>query len=299
MKKEYLFAGISILSWASTAAVGTLMMDSLSQFALVFYTSLTAAVFLLILVAATGRLPLLRTLHLKDFVRMSVLGILGMFLMSLFFYNGLARLEAQQAYIINYLWPILIVVFSWLILRKPITAQTCLALLLSFFGVIIVATEGNLANLGGVDFGGVISCLLGACCYALFAVFNTQVKCDKFVAMLVYYTSTTLVSLVFLAAQEPVPILSAVQWGGTIWLGMVTNGLAYTTWALAMDLGNTAKLSNLAYLTPFLSLVYIFFLLHEPILLSSYLGLVFILAGVLLQVWKFPARRPRAARTQS
>ena len=81
--------------------------------------------------------------------------------------------------------------------------------------------------------------------------------------------------------------------------GMVTNGLAYTTWALAMDLGNTAKLSNLAYLTPFLSLVYIFFLLHEPILLSSYLGLVFILAGVLLQVWKFPARRPRAARTQS
>ncbi|RHR05585.1 DMT family transporter [Pseudoflavonifractor sp. AF19-9AC] len=299
MKKEYLFAGISILSWASTAAVGTLMMDSLSQFALVFYTSLTAAVFLLILVAATGRLPLLRTLHLKDLFRMSALGILGMFLMSLFFYNGLARLEAQQAYIINYLWPILIVVFSWLILRKPITAQTCLALLLSFFGVIIVATEGNLANLGGVDFGGVISCLLGACCYALFAVFNTQVKCDKFVAMLVYYTSTTLVSLVFLAAQEPVPILSAVQWGGTIWLGMVTNGLAYTTWALSMDLGNTAKLSNLAYLTPFLSLVYIFFLLHEPILLSSYLGLVFILAGVLLQVWKFPARRPRAARTQS
>ena len=259
MKKEYLFAGISILSWASTAAVGTLMMDSLSQFALVFYTSLTAAVFLLILVAVTGRLPLLRTLHLKDFIRMSALGILGMFLMSLFFYNGLARLEAQQAYIINYLWPILIVIFSWLILRKPITAQTCLALLLSFFGVIIVATEGNLANLGGVDFGGVVSCLLGACCYALFAVFNTQVK------------STTETS----------------QVGTRI------------DWALAMDLGNTAKLSNLAYLTPFLSLVYIFFLLHEPILLSSYLGLVFILAGVLLQVWKFPARRPRAARTQS
>lgn len=297
MKKEYLFAGISILSWASTAAVGTLMMDSLSQFALVFYTSLTAAMFLLILVAVTGRLPLLRTLHLKDFFRMSALGILGMFLMSLFFYNGLARLEAQQAYIINYLWPILIVVFSWLILRQPLTARTCFALLLSFFGVIIVATEGNLTNLGGVDLSGVVSCLLGACCYALFAVFNTQVKCDKFVAMLVYYASTTLVSFLFLAVQEPVPILSVVQWGGTIWLGMVTNGLAYTTWALAMDRGDTAKLSNLAYLTPFLSLVYIFFLLHEPILLSSYLGLVFILAGVLLQIWKFPAHRPRTVHT--
>lgn len=296
MKKEYLFAGISILSWASTAAVGTLMMDSLSESALVFYTSLAATVFLLILVAVTGRLPLLRTLHLKDLFRMAALGVLGMFLMSLFFYNGLARLEAQQAYIINYLWPILIVVFSWLILRQPITARTCFALLLSFFGVIIVATEGNLANLSGVDFGGVVSCLLGACCYALFAVFNTQVKYDKFVAMLVYYASTTLVSLLFLAVQEPIPILSAAQWGGTIWLGMVTSGLAYTTWALAMDRGDTAKLSNLAYLTPFLSLVYIFFLLHEPISMSSYLGLVFILSGVLLQC-RSPFRRPRTART--
>ena len=287
MKKEYLFAGISILSWASTAAVGTLMMDSLSQFALVFYTSLTAAVFLLILVAVTGRLPLLRTLHLKDFIRMSALGILGMFLMSLFFYNGLARLEAQQAYIINYLWPILIVIFSWLILRKPITAQTCLALLLSFFGVIIVATEGNLANLGGVDFGGVVSCLLGACCYALFAVFNTQVKCDKFVAMLVYYTATTAASLACLLLQGPIPALSLTQWSGILWLGVLTNGLAYTSWAIAMDLGDTAKLSNLAYLTPFLSLVYIFFLLHEPITMSSYLGLLFILSGVVLQVARF------------
>lgn len=297
MKKEYLFAGISILSWASTAAVGTLMMDSLSESALVFYNSLTATIFLLILVTVTGRLPMLRTLRPKALLSLSALGILGMFLMSSFFYYGLARLDAQQAYIINYLWPILIVVFSWLILRQPMTARTCFALLLSFFGVIIVATEGKLTSLGGVDLSGVVSCLLGACCYALFAVFNTQVKCDKFVAMLVYYGATTLVSLLFLAIREPIPVLSAAQWGGTIWLGMVTSGLAYTTWALAMDRGDTAKLSNLAYLTPFLSLVYIFFLLHEPILLSSYLGLVFILAGVLLQIWKFPVHRPRTVHT--
>ena len=297
MKKEYLLAGISILSWASTAAVGTLMMDSLSELAVVFYNSLAATVFLLAVSAVTGRLRLLRTLRPKTICLLSALGLLGMFLMSVFFYYGLARLEAQQAYIINYLWPILIVFFSWLILKQPMTARTCAALLLSFFGVIIVATEGSLTDLAGIDLSGVVACLLGACCYALFSVLNMRVQCDKFVAMLVYYAATTVVSLLCLLVQGSVPVLTAAQWGGTIWLGMVTNGLAYTTWALAMDRGDTAKLSNLAYLTPFLSLVYIFFLLHEPIRLSSYVGLVFILSGVLLQVGADRSADSRTART--
>ena len=297
MKKEYLLAGISILSWASTAAVGTLMMDSLSELAVVFYNSLTATVFLLAVSAVTGRLRLLRTLRPKTLCLLSALGLLGMFLMSVLFYYGLARLEAQQAYIINYLWPILIVFFSWLILKQPMTARTCAALLLSFFGVIIVATEGSLTDLAGVDMSGVVACLLGACCYALFSVLNMRVQCDKFVAMLVYYVATTVVSLLCLLVQGSVPVLTAAQWGGTLWLGMVTNGLAYTTWALAMDRGDTAKLSNLAYLTPFLSLVYIFFLLHEPIRLSSYVGLVFILSGVLLQVGTDRSAASRTART--
>lgn len=298
MKKEYLLAGVSILSWASTAAVGTLMMDSLSALDMAFYNSLAATVFLLIVCAATGRLPLLRTLRPKTICLLSALGLLGMFFMSIFFYQGLARLDAQQAYIINYLWPILIVFFSWLILKQPLTARTCLALLLSFFGVIIVATEGSLTNLAGVDLVGVLSCVLGACCYALFSVLNMRVQCDKFVAMLVYYGATTVVGLFcLLAVQGSVPMLTATQWGGTLWLGMVTNGLAYTTWALAMDRGDTAKLSNLAYLTPFLSLVYIFFLLHEPIHLSSYIGLVFILSGVLLQAGTERSANSRTAHT--
>ena len=297
MKKEYLLAGVSILSWGSTAAVTTLMMDSLSALDMAFYNGLAATVFLLVACAATGRLPLLRTLRLKSLCLLSALGLLGMFFMSIFFYHGLARLNAQQAYIINYLWPILIVFFSWLILKRPMTVRTCVALLLSFFGVIIVATEGNLTNLAQVDFIGVLSCVLGACCYALFSVFNMRVQCDKFVAMLVYYGATTAVSFLCLLFQGPIPVLTAVQWGGTLWLGVVTGGLAYTTWALAMDRGDTAKLSNLAYLTPFLSLVYIYFLLHEPIHMSSYVGLVFILSGVLLQAGTERSANPRTAHT--
>ena len=46
MKKEYLLAGMAILFWGSSASVGTLMVSSLSTISVVFFGSLTAAVFL-------------------------------------------------------------------------------------------------------------------------------------------------------------------------------------------------------------------------------------------------------------
>ena len=118
IKKEYLFAGLSILFWGSTAAVSSLMMDSLSSMALVFYNGLTATVFLFLVNLFTGRLKLLRSISPKEWLKLSLLGLVGMFCVSFFLYCGLARLKAQQAYIINYLWPILIVLFSWLLLGQ-------------------------------------------------------------------------------------------------------------------------------------------------------------------------------------
>lgn len=288
MKKEYLLAGMAILFWGSSASVGTLMVSSLSTISVVFFGSLTAAVFLFLFCLFTGRLKFLRALSLKELVHLGLLGLLGMLAVNLFYYNGLSQLKAQQAFIINYLWPILIVLFSCLLLGERMTAQKGLALALSFFGVVIVATEGNLTGLGRVSLPGVLSCVADAVCYALFSVFNVKVTCDKFVAMTVYYGATTLAAFPLLLAEGPIPVLSLSQWGGLLWIGVLINGLGYTTWAIAMDIGDTAKLSNLAYLTPFVSLVYIFLLLHEPIGWASFVGLFFIVSGVLVQLLKRP-----------
>ena len=284
MKREYILAATAILIWGSSAAVSSLMMDSLSSATIVLFGGLFAAIFLFLTNLFTGRLKLLRTFSLKDWCRLSLLGLLGMFLVNTFFYFGLGRLKAQQAFIINYLWPILTVAFSCLLLGQRMTAKKAVALLLSFFGVIIVSTEGSFAGLNQVNFAGVAACVAAAVCYALFSVLNMKLTCDKFVATMIYYMATSVAALFPLLAQGSLPSLSLPQWSGLLWIGMLVNGLAYAAWAAAMDLGDTAKLSNLAYLTPFLSLVYIFVLLHEPIHPSSFVGLLFILSGVVLQI---------------
>ena len=69
-----------------------------------------------------------------------------------------------------------------------------------------------------------------------------------------------------------------------IWNGVICNALPYLTWALALDLGNTAVIANLAYLTPFVSLLCTHFVLGEKITVFSVLGLVLIVTGIAIQM---------------
>ena len=71
---------------------------------------------------------------------------------------------------------------------------------------------------------------------------------------------------------------------GMLWNGIICNALPYLTWALALDLGNTAVIANLAYLTPFVSLILTHFVLGEKITVFSVLGLLLIVTSIIIQM---------------
>jgi drug/metabolite transporter (DMT)-like permease len=61
-------------------------------------------------------------------------------------------------------------------------------------------------------------------------------------------------------------------------------GLTFLFWSKALKLSETtAKISNLIFLSPFLSLIFINTILNEAILASTFIGLIFIISGILLQ----------------
>ena len=230
MNRSYLLSIITIILWGSTAAISSLMLESLSTLALVFYGSLTAACFLLALNLVTGRLRIMKSLRARDYLTMFIAGMLGIFLYNELLFFGMTRLLAQQAFIINYLWPIFIVIFSCLLLKEKLTVIKSASMLLSFAGV-AVAAAAVLLFTGGI------------------------------------------------------PVLNAAQIPGILWTGVLIYGVAFSLWSIAIALGNTAKISNLAYLTPFVSLIWIYFLVGEPITMASVVGLLIIVAGVILQMF--------------
>ena len=78
--------------------------------------------------------------------------------------------------------------------------------------------------------------------------------------------------------------IEGTQWFGIIWLGVIIDAVAYLLWALALKgVENTAKIANLAYLTPFLSLVVSAIVLKEQVQMRAIIALIFIVGGILLQ----------------
>jgi len=89
-------------------------------------------------------------------------------------------------------------------------------------------------------------------------------------------------------------------WAGTIYLGLFEMGVAYVCWMKALQLSeNTARVSNLILLCPFVSLVLIHYVVGEPILGSTVVGLVFIMAGVVWQRSLAPSQLARTTRRRA
>jgi drug/metabolite transporter (DMT)-like permease len=71
---------------------------------------------------------------------------------------------------------------------------------------------------------------------------------------------------------------------GAIYIGLFEMGITFVLWLKALQLSKTtAQVSNFIYLVPFISLIVIHFTVGENIYPSTIIGLMFIIAGILLQ----------------
>lgn len=260
------------------------MLGSLNSMQIMLLSNAIAFLFLLIVNLAKGTWHELKSYTLSDHVQIALIGTLGIFVYHLLLYLGIDKMQASQAFIINYLWPIMSVVFACVILKEKMTLRKILAILLSFIGVIIVTGNGDLLNIGKDSLLGAVYCVLAAVSYGLFTVLNKQKTYDKSLSMMLYYFYAFLISLVYIVIAKDRFSLSLGQSLGMVWNGIFTTAIPFTTWALALEKGDTARVSNLAYITPFLSLVWTFLVLGEPISIYSLLGLSIIVLGIFIQL---------------
>ena len=284
MKKSYIYAGVSILLWSSTATITKLLLNSLNSIQILLGRSFFAFMFLLIVNIIKDNLKHIKEYKIKDYIQIIGIGLLGTFLYNLFLYLGINRMQASQAFIINYLWPIMIVIFSCILLKENITLKKAIAIVLSFIGVIIVTSNGNLLSIDKKSLIGALFCILAAISYGLFSVLNKQKNYNKYLSMMLFYFVSFIVSLVYILFTKEWYIPQANQLAGLIWIGIFTSAIAFTSWALSLEKGDIAKISNLAYLTPFLSLIWTALLLKENINIYTIAGLIVIVLGIFIQI---------------
>ena len=240
-------------------------------------------IMLLIINIINGAIKEMKRYRLKDYLKMSGLGFLGLFMHSALYYYGIAVLSSQEACILNYLWPMMIVLFACLLLRETLTVKKAIAMVMSFAGIVVL-TLGSGGGSSGNRLFGIIACVAAAVCYGLFSVLNKKHSLNQSVTMMWIWLTVAVCSAVSGLIIEAWQPITGWQWAGVAWLGIVVNAVAYLLWALALKgARDSAKIANLAYLVPFLSIVLSALILKEQIACTAAIALVLIIGGILLQ----------------
>ena len=158
------------------------------------------------------------------------------------------------------------------------------AILISFSGILVISTEGDIASLNFREPWGVFLAVVSSLFWALYWIYNVKDDKDELVKLFLNFGFGTVFILLYLVFIHGMELPSIEGLLGAGYIGIFEMSLTYFLWLRGLKFSvNTAKVSNLVYISPFISLIIIERVFGEDILLSTILGLALIVTGILIQ----------------
>ena len=283
-RRAYTLALAAVLCWSTVASAFKLSLQHVSPLQLVSVAALVSSLVMGLVVTREGRWAELSGAWRRNWRWFLALGFCNPFLYYLVLFYAYNMLPAQQVLPLNYTWGILLALLSVPVLKQQLRPQDLVAAAVCYSGVLVIATGGRLLDLDFESPLGVALALFSTLIWCCFWLLNTKIGGSAPVNLLLSF----LCGLPWLAAALIVqgdwqwPPL--VGWLGPVYVGLFEMGIAFLLWQAAlMHCDNTARISNLIYLSPPLSLVLIAILVGEEIQLATIVGLVLIMLGVAVQ----------------
>ena len=282
--KAYLFALSAVLLWSTVATAFKISLRYLDVYQLLLVASVTATLCLLLIVLVMGRIKALTNLGKRDYLRLACLGILNPFCYYLILFRAYDLLPAQVAQALNYTWAITLMLLSVPILKHRITRFDCMATVVCYSGVVVICFSGGQFPAGELSTMGIFLALGSTIIWAFYWLLKTKDDIDPISGLFISF----LFSLPFVATacwlwSDPSSIGMAGILSG-VYVGLFEMGITYILWLAALRSSETAaKISTLIFLSPFLSLIFISRILGEAIAVTTIVGLVLIVAGLLVQ----------------
>lgn len=274
----------AVLLWGTVATAFSLSLEYWTPLQLVtIAASVSWCLFALRLTSQTRRAALCDTCRRDQLVALAV-GWMNPGLYYLVLFAAYDRLPAQEAMAINYSWGIALALIAAPLLGQKLTLGALVAAVVSYTGIVVIATHGAPLSLKLAQPVGVGLALLSTLIWSLYWVVNTRIDLDPEVSLFLNF-SGALPLLFGLVWWFDMP-LSATWQGlaGGAYVGLFEMGVAFMLWMGAMKAtSSTLRISTLIFLSPPLSLVFIWFIAGEPIQAYTLIGLALILLGLWLQ----------------
>lgn len=246
----------AVLTWSTLALFGTLAGPvppfQLVAMAFTIVFALTVAIWL-----ARGEDP--RT-HLRQPARLWALGIAGLFGYHLLYFIGIQNAPPADANLINYLWPVLIVLFSALLPAEAGVGRLrwfhLAGAALGLAGTALIVTGGTGLVIRAEFSGGYLAAIGAALAWSSYSVLSRRFAHVSTDAVGAFCGGTALLAwIAHLVLETTAWPADALAWLAVLGLGLGPVGAAFFAWDHGVKHGDLRVLGAGAYAAPLLSTV--------------------------------------------
>jgi len=288
IKKAYLLALTAVLFWSTVGVAFKIALRYVDFLQLLFFASVVGITCFFVISLFQKKLRELFTITKKQLAYSAFVGFLNPYLYYVVLLKAYSLLPAQLAQPLNYLWPAMLVLLSVPLLGQKLKLKSIFSLVLGLIGVYIISARGNLFNDKIEEPFGVLLAAGSSIIWALSWILNQKDKRDGqkklfwAFAFGLIYTALTIVIFSDFRLPETNGILAL------IYVGLFETGITFYIWLTALHLTDrNDRISNLIFLSPFLALIFIYYILGEEIFNTTWIGLVFIITGIFLTKIRF------------
>ncbi|MEX1057921.1 MAG: DMT family transporter [Natronospirillum sp.] len=295
MKTETLglwFGVGAVLLWSTVATAFKLALNVWPLVGVLWLSVTVSLGLFMVVLLQRGMLARACRLLRRYWRRALLLGLLNPVIYYFTLFAAYDQLSAQIAQPINYTWAF---VLSWVAAlwhKAPIRRQDWQGMALGYLGVVVLVlgAQGRLE----ITALGVGLAILSTLFWAGYWAVSMRDRRPALVAMFHHFLFAWPVLTVIMLWQGTDFLAVRSGWLPTLYIGFFEMGLAFLLWMAALQrVANTARVANLIFIAPFLSLIWVSWILGEPIVFTTPIGLLFILAG---QWWQHRRGKAQAAR---
>jgi drug/metabolite transporter (DMT)-like permease len=285
-RKSYLYALLAILFWSTVPTAFKICLNEFSILQMLTIASLVSTIVLFIILAASRKTKLIVKSTGKEILSSALLGLINPFIYYLILLRAYQLLPAQVAQPLNMIWPIILVFLSVPILGQKIGLKSYIALFISFAGVYIISSQGNLFGRSHANITGVLLATGSSIFWAFYFILNVRDKREETLKLFMNFLFGTvyLIAATVITGKWNIAGASFKGFASATYIGIFEMGITFYFWLKALQLASsTDKVSNLVYIAPFLSLVFVHYILREPVYYTTPVGLILIISGIWIQ----------------
>jgi drug/metabolite transporter (DMT)-like permease len=274
----------AVMLWSTVATAFSISLRYLTPLQLVALASAVSWCFLSLRLLQPARWQALRATAMRDRLFGLAMGWLNPALYYLVLFAAYDRLPAQEAMAINYSWGITLALIAAPLLGQKLNLYSLLTSGISYFGIVVIATRGEPEALNFAQPEGVALALLSTLIWSLYWVINARKEIDPEVQLFLNFTGALPLLSALVWYQGAAAPLSWQGWAGGLYVGLFEMGLAFVLWMGAMQATrSTIRISSLIFLSPPVSLLFIWLIAGEALRPYTFVGLLLILLGLWLQ----------------